>query len=419
MAMSIALGTSASLVHAGKEYAVRIATKPEGASVRIDDPDSDPVGETPWDGSLEAGPYMVIISLPGHRQLIEEITVDKKKKRQSFAFDLEAIPASTIEVASAPNDDSADGATIMLDGVEAGTVPASIEAPEGPHQIEVIKDGFARWEKWVEVNGGEKTSVEVLLMLPRGDAKLDPVIKVTKPSAPRVAPLVVATAGFEIGWRRWDYLAPRTQTARPFDANVVPLLRAELSAYPLAGSATRALRTLGARLGFGLGFPPAAEAGGGETITSSWSELEVGALYRHDTASGAWLRGDLAYSSMTFSFDEASMFAGEVPSVAYRCVRLGATVGYGGPGGGASAGGSYLPVLSAGIVADRFREASASGAAAGANAWYGVTKDLTVDASISYRRFAHDFVSQTGDAVEADGGTDVFFGAFLGASYRY
>lgn len=418
VATSLALVVGAPLVHAGKEYTVRIATTPEGASVRIDDPDSEAVGETPWDGTLEAGPYMVIISLPGHRQLIEEITVGKQKKRQSFSFTLEAIPESTIEVASAANDDSADGATIMLDGVEAGTVPATFEATEGPHQIEVIKEGFQRWEKWVEVNGGEKTSVEVLLLLPAGEAGAGPA-KVSTPRGPRVAPLVVATAGIEVGWRRWDYLEPRTGTARPFDANVVPLMRADIAAYPLAGSRTAALRTFGVRLGLGLGFPPAADAGGGQSITSSWSELELGAVYRHETDSGAWLRGDLAYSMLVFSFDETSAFAGEVPSVDYRTVRLGATVGYGGPAGGASINASYLPVLSAGTVADRFREASASGGGTGVNAWYGVTKDLTIDGSLSYRRFAHAFASQTGDAVEADGGVDIYFGAFVGASYRY
>ncbi|HUH05139.1 MAG TPA: PEGA domain-containing protein, partial [Kofleriaceae bacterium] len=300
---SLALVVGAPLAHAGKEYAVRIATTPEGASVRIDDPDSDAVGETPWDGALEAGPYMVIISLPGHRQLIEEITVGKQKKRQSFSFTLEAIPESTIAVASDPNDDSADGATIMLDGVEAGTVPATFEATEGPHQIEVIKEGFERWEKWVEVTGGEKTTVEVLLLLPTGEA-VTGAPRISTPRGPRVAPLVVATAGIEVGWRRWDYLEPRTGTARPFDANVVPLMRADIAGYPLAGSPTAAMRTLGLRLGLGLGFPPAADAGGGQSITSSWSELELGALYRHDTASGAWLRGDLAYSMMVFSFDE-------------------------------------------------------------------------------------------------------------------
>lgn len=418
LALGVASVAATASARADKEYSVRIATTPDGASVRIDDPDSETVGETPWDGTLAAGPYMVIISLPGHRQLIEEITVAKQKKKQSFSFTLESIPESKIEIESAPNDDSADGATIMLDGVEAGTVPSTLEAAEGPHQIEVMKEGFERWEKWVEVTGGENTSVEVLLRLPRGEAGTEPP-EVSRPSAPRVAPLIVATAGLEVGWRRWDYLNPRTPSARPFDANVVPLMRADVAAYPLAGSPTAALRTLGLRLGVGLGFPPAADAGGGQSITSRWTELEVGAHYRHDTASGAWLRGDIAYAMMIFSFDDASMFADEVPSVDYRLVRMTGTVGYGDASGGASVGGSYLPVLSAGTVADRFREASASGAGVVGDIWYGVTRDITACVNVSYRRFAHTFVSQTGDAVEADGGTDVYFGAFVGAVYSY
>lgn len=413
LAAALVLWVAAPPAAGQKEYRVRVVTDPEGASIRVDDPDADPVGQGPWDGTLPAGPFMLIVDLEGHEQLIEEIIVKKSRKRQTFELSLRKIQKGTLVIRGARD---AEGASIKIDGKERGEVPGENEVAEGPHEVIIEKEGFKRFEQWIEVTGGKTSTLEVEL-----EPLVDEVVEVKKPAEPakpRLAPLVIASAGLEVAWRRWDYLNPRTMTARPFDANVVPMVRVAIEGYPLAGSGSAAARGAGVRLGAGLGLPPAADDGASGTIATSWSELEVGALYRYPVAESVGARLDVAYSRNAFGFD-AGALANEVPDVDYRSVRMGGTLDVTRGKLSAVASVSYLALLSAGDTAVRFRSWTGTGLGVEAGAWYRVTSAIRAGLGFTYRRYAFDFVSEMGDTVEADGGTDIFVGTLVGAAYAY
>ncbi len=83
------------------------------------------------------------------------------------------------------------------------------------------------------------------------------------------------------------------------------------------------------------------------------------------------------------------------------------------------AGASYLGVRSAGLLAQRFQSATSQGMRLSAGIDAELLDRVHAGASVSYRRFLFDFTSNPGDAVEADGGTDVYFGVLVGAAYLY
>jgi hypothetical protein len=413
IAVSVVLAVPG-LARGEKEYDVRIVSEPEGAEIRVDDPDADPVGKTPWDGTLPAGPYMLILDLEGHQQLIEEIVVEKKRKRQTFELELTEIATGTIEVVGG---EAADGATIAVDGNELGTVPATLDVAEGPHQVVITKDGYKPFERWIEVSSAEPTEIDVVLEPAGGTVPPDRGGK-TKPAPPRTEPLVVAGAALELGWRRWDYDNPRTESARPFDADAVPLLRIDVEFMPLAAESAYK-RGAGVRGEAALGLPPDASTTADTTIDTSWSELELGVFYRAPIVGGAGLRADVAFGRVAFGFGDAGVFANEVPEVDYRFIRLGASADYRNGKLQAAVGGALLSVLDVGGIPKRFRESSSSGFSLEAGASYRVMDELQAGLSAGYRRYLHDLVSMSGDPIEADGSTDIYFGVMAGAAYLY
>jgi len=409
------LVAAATPARAAKSYKVAITTEPAGATVRIDDPDADPEGTTPCELELAPGPYMVILTLDGYQQRIEEITVKKTRKKQKFEFELEAIPMGHLDLVA--DGDAAEGASVRVDGKIAGRMPTTVDVAEGPHELVVVKEGYRRFEKWIEVGGGANQSVSVALH-PEGEET--PVVHEKKhgPELPRTEPLVVASAGVEVAWRRWYYANPQSDSARSFDTSLVPIFRGALEAYPLAGSKTAFLRGLGVRGAAGLGLPPPVDPGAG-SIDTGWQELEAGGVYRLRLSDAAEVRADVSYDRLRFSFKAPGMYADYVPDVDYRCVRFGASARYTSGRLRFGAGGSYLGVRSAGLLAQRFRSASSQGMMFSAGVDAQLLSRVQAGVSVSYRRFSFDFTSNPGDAVEADGGTDIYFGVLVGAAYLY
>ncbi len=83
------------------------------------------------------------------------------------------------------------------------------------------------------------------------------------------------------------------------------------------------------------------------------------------------------------------------------------------------AGASYLGVRSAGLLAQRFRAATSQGMSVEGGLDAQLSDRIHAGASATYRRFSFDFTSDPSDVVEADGGTDVYFGLLVGAAYLY
>ncbi len=192
--------------------------------------------------------------------------------------------------------------------------------------------------------------------------------------------------------------------------------------FPLASNANALLRGLEVNFDVALGVPKDV-TNTADPISLGWRELELGVGWQWGMGSGATIGGDVAVGQMDFSFKDPGVLADEVPDVTYNYYRLAAKAGYhvNEIHGDVSMG--YLGVLSAGTMADRFDDASSSGIFARAAVSYDlsrfVTEGMSAQASTWIRRFGHDFKSAAGDMVEADGGTDLFFGFLLGAAYSY
>ncbi len=410
-------------------YSVRVLSDPEGATVYADSRQGEPLGETPLTTRMTAGHHTLILVLEDHEQAIEEVRVRKQRRRQTFKVSLVAIEYAVVEVVAEDDAPDTEGANILVDGEAVGTVPDSVKIGAGPHQVEITKDGYERFETWVELTAGEQTKITVALAPSDGavgDGDDDDDDDgggggggVTKPRPPRTRPLVVARAGLELGWRRWSYDNPQTNTARPFDASYVPVFRIAGEAYPLAAR-PGPIAGAGAFLSLGLGMPPDAQADS-STIDTSWSEFELGLRYRYVRKPGFGLEGagELAYGRVAFGFAATGELADQTPDVDYRYVRLGVLGGYRSGKQLLQAGFDYLIVSSAGLVAERFRGASASGLGLRFGYAYRVRPKIDATAAFSYRRFGHDFDSEAGDLVVADGGLDRFYGLQIGAVYRY
>ncbi len=55
------------------------------------------------------------------------------------------------------------GATVIVDGNPMAVTPSAIEVPEGSHKVAIVKEGFRRWEAWVEVTPSQRTVIEATL----------------------------------------------------------------------------------------------------------------------------------------------------------------------------------------------------------------------------------------------------------------
>jgi hypothetical protein len=65
------------------------------------------------------------------------------------------IPVGYLVVESIPAD-----AAILIDGQARGMTPSTVEVAAGNHRIILQKQGYRRWEAWIEVRESEKTVVE-------------------------------------------------------------------------------------------------------------------------------------------------------------------------------------------------------------------------------------------------------------------
>jgi hypothetical protein len=406
-----------------KTYAVRIDSEPPGARVYVDDQEAGAVGETPVDLQLTAGTHTVILELADHEISFSEVVVKAQKKRQAFALTLEALKLASLVIR--PDNAAAQGAKIVLDGVEVGVVPLTLDAEPGPHQVQVIRDGYVVFEEWIEATAGEEYQLPVSLRVevpdpgPDGDGEGGGVVAPAKPRGPR-PPLVSLGAGFDFVWRRFRYEEPMTANLRPFDANGIGAFALYGELYPWhIATAPRFLRSLYGIVRLEFGFPLTSRATNGSEIDSYWRQIDVGARYRLRLGSRASIDFDTGWGNTMFAFGAGSL-AAEVPDVRYHFLRLGAR--------GNLAFGRMTTwlglenhiVFAGGPLGDRFRAADVDGVAGNAGVAVRVWKQrLELRAQLAFERYGWTFESVAGDAYIADGGSDQFYGFSLGALATY
>lgn len=138
---------------------VQLVGGPAGAEVRVDDPESDPVGTVPGAVEIVPGAHTLIVSADGHQTARIEVDVAARETvRRSIELDLET---GTVLV-----DVQERGALIELDGNAVGFTPAVLDdVPAGTHTVRISRSGFRAFEETVEVAPNQQTSVDVRLRL--------------------------------------------------------------------------------------------------------------------------------------------------------------------------------------------------------------------------------------------------------------
>ncbi len=411
------------------KYKVRITSSPSGATVYINSRESKAVGTTPLNYRLPSGNHTVILELDDHEQLVDSIYVKRKRwSKQSFKLKLKEIEYGFVDVRAVNK--GARGANILIDGKKSGIVPRTIKMSPGAHQVEVVKKGYARFEKWMEIEASAKTRLAVKLSRNDGSVDEDPDPKVedkpkTKPGVSKSAPvpagatMLHATAGVEVGWRKLRYRNAQTTNLRPFDADNVGMLNVQASLYPLVRGSNEHMRQLAFIGELAIAAPlETSTLNGTESIETTWLEIDVGLRYGIPLGGAVSFAVDVAYGATQFGFTNAGALMDAVPEVDYRYMRLSGQLVYEKDALRASIGGAWLPVLSTGLLADRFSGVASAGLKVRAGTSYAITRNLAADASAFYRRYAHNFSYDSGAMFQADGADDHFFGLTLGLTLR-
>ncbi|MEM6580996.1 MAG: PEGA domain-containing protein [Pseudomonadota bacterium] len=136
-----------------------IQSAPPGARVFINGED---IGATPLDAvSVEAGEHTLTLRADRYLELEQPLSVTGRNIPQQLIFDLEPGWAD-IEIDSVP-----PGATILVDGEEAGTTPAIVEVMAGEERQVILQmANFADWQLALDVEPGVAQTLELINLQP-------------------------------------------------------------------------------------------------------------------------------------------------------------------------------------------------------------------------------------------------------------
>ncbi len=127
---------------------LELRTDPPGARVLVD---GEPVGVTPLSTQLLPGERTIRIELASHHPVewVEQVPV---RSALSLERKLGQLPAKLV-VSSA-------GATILVDGKEAGSGQAEVGVAPGQHRVQLVRDGYEPWETTVTLEAGEELRID-------------------------------------------------------------------------------------------------------------------------------------------------------------------------------------------------------------------------------------------------------------------
>lgn len=131
-------------------------SEPSGATVSVD---GEARGRTPLElvAHEQAASHQVVLALAGYRPLEQTVELAPGEQDQ-LTLALEPLPA-TLALDSDPS-----GATVQLDGRDAGQTPTSIDdLPAGQHELALALDGYTPWSGAVELKPGDSATRTVRL----------------------------------------------------------------------------------------------------------------------------------------------------------------------------------------------------------------------------------------------------------------
>ncbi len=455
---------------AEKSYPVYIESTPTGATVYLDSKDSEPLGQTPYKGQLQPGSYMLIVELDRYDQHVQDVTIKKSKAVQKFKVPLKKSPEGELKVVAAKGRADVKNAVVFIDGKEWGTLPDRIKVPAGPHQVEVKKEGFKTFEAWIEVGQGEVKTVKAELVADPSAGASESRTAASdggggeeaaeedaeeeedeggeevaaageeeeeeteaeiedgdeRAAAGRVVPFFAVGAGFELGGRQFRYKNPSLGNLRPYDAGGVPLVRASLEVTPLAfmPSVLASGWTFSAAYARATPLDSTAELMGSDvTVPTKWTELDLGLGFRYRFGASSWVGPQIGYGVHSFNFDftaDSSALMGTIPDVKYKFVWLGvdSRIGFGGRFSALASGGTRL-VRETGDIGSRFAKTDVVAFAFNVGAAVAITRSIEARLMGRFDQYNHTFTAKVPPEIDADGGTDRYFGVTLSAAFLY
>jgi formylglycine-generating enzyme required for sulfatase activity len=155
---------------------LRVDTDGVAASIIVDGLEA---GKAPGEVSVSPGPRTITLRAPRYLDHVASVNIEGSGARQDLRATLQ--PSwGTVKVTSDP-----EGATVSIDGTEAGKTPASVEADSGVRRITIAAPNLKTWESSVVVKAGETLAI--------GPIKLgQPDMELTLRSNPRGAEITVA-----------------------------------------------------------------------------------------------------------------------------------------------------------------------------------------------------------------------------------
>ena len=148
-------------VERGKDSLARLRLEKTPGKLRVDTDrvaatifvDGVEVGKSPGEVSVPPGQRTITLRAPRYLDHVESVNIEGSDKRQDLKAALQ--PSwGTVKVTAVP-----EGATVSVDGAEAGKTPASIEADSGVRRITIAAPNLKTWESSVVVKAGETLAI--------------------------------------------------------------------------------------------------------------------------------------------------------------------------------------------------------------------------------------------------------------------
>ena len=230
--------------------------------------------------------------------------------------------------------------------------------------------------------------------------------------------LLVVRALVEVGTRHFSYVDRVTTSLRSYDLLAAPLVGVHGELSPFSRTRVPVLKDFSVigdyRLALGLSLTDSA----GDSVSTSWSSFDIGARERvHPNKSLALgLHGGYGQNDYTFGAVSAGT---TLPDVQYRFIAVGLDANLTLSGLSLYLSGSYLGVLSAGLVGTYFPRATVGGVDGTIGVAYSLAFGFELSLEVAYTRFFYSMNPQPGDAYVAGGGLDQLGRGALGVGYVF
>lgn len=154
-----------------------LTSTPSEAEVLLDD---KRVGLTPYTAEVAPGPHVLKIALKGYVAQQKKIMVVAERDVETSVV-LERVPGpATLTVETDPA-----GASIAIDGKDAGVSPLTVELAAGDHLLSAIAIGRRGVDQQLTVEAGQKASLR--LTLPETRGPIEPQVQInTQPQGAQV-----------------------------------------------------------------------------------------------------------------------------------------------------------------------------------------------------------------------------------------